>query len=169
MGATYLDEKGTEIPIIMGCYGIGINRIMAAAIESAHDANGIIWPLAIAPYQVALVPLSVNSAAVMEATAGIEKVLAAAGIDVLTDDRAMNPGVKFKDADLIGIPLRVVIGDRGLKEGTIELKWRSETAAKNVPLASAAETVLAELANARTRHDALCRQRIAERAGKRAS
>ena len=130
MGARYLDEKGTEIPIIMGCYGIGINRIMAGAIEAGHDGNGIIWPLAIAPYQVVLVPLQVTSAAVLETTAAIEKALEAAGIDVLTDDRDLRPGVKFKDVDLIGIPLRVVIGDRGLKEGAIELKWRSETAAK---------------------------------------
>ena len=84
---------------------------------------------------------------------------------MLTDDRDLRPGVKFKDVDLIGIPLRVVIGERGLKEGAIELKWRSEAAAKNVPLASAAEGILAELAEARARHDALCRQRIAERAG----
>ena len=165
MGATYLDEKSTEIPLIMGCYGIGINRIMAAAIEAGHDANGILWPLALAPYQVALIPLQVNNAAVNETTDALEKALEAAGIDVLTDDRDLRPGVKFKDVDLVGIPLRVVIGERGLKEGSIEVKWRSESAAKNLPLATAAEVILAELAGARARHDAYCRERIAARAG----
>jgi prolyl-tRNA synthetase len=169
MGATYSDEKGVEIPIIMGCYGIGINRIVAAAIEAGHDANGIVWPLSLAPYQVALVPLQVNNAEVMEITAKLERDLEAAGIDVLTDDRDQRPGVKFKDVDLIGIPLRVVIGERGLKEGSIEVKWRTETAARNVPAATAGEDVLAELAEARARHDATCRERIVARAGTKAS
>ena len=169
MGATYLDEKGSEIPLIMGCYGIGINRIMAAAIEAGHDANGIVWPLALAPYQVALIPLQVNNAAVNDATEALEKALGAAGIDFLTDDRDLRPGVKFKDVDLVGIPLRVVIGERGLKEGSIEVKWRNESAAKNLPLATAAEGILAELAGARARHDAYCRERIAVRAGARPS
>src|SRR4051794_39354944 len=169
MKATYLDEKGTEVPIIMGCYGIGINRIMAAAIEAGHDANGILWPLSLAPYQVALVPLQVNNPAVMETTARIEKELEAAGIDVLTDDRDQRPGVKFKDMDLIGVPLRIVIGERGLKEGSIEVKWRTETSARNLPSATAGEAVLAELADARARHDATCRERIAARAGAKSS
>jgi prolyl-tRNA synthetase len=169
MGANYLDEKSTGIPIIMGCYGIGINRIMAAAIEASHDVNGIVWPLAIAPYQVALVPLQVNNQAVIDLTATLEKELEAAGIDVLTDDRDLRPGVKFKDVDLIGIPLRVVIGERGLKEGSIEVKWRTEPTARNLPAAKAGEGVLAELAEARARHDATCRERIAARAGAKAS
>lgn len=169
MGATYLDEKGTEIPIIMGCYGIGINRIMAGAIEAGHDANGIIWPLALAPYQVIVVPLQVTNSAVMETTEAIEKHLEAAGVDVLTDDRDLRPGVKFKDVDLIGIPLRVVVGERGLKDGAIEIKWRGEAAAKNIPLAKAGEEILAELNRARERHDAFCKRRIAERAEGRAS
>jgi prolyl-tRNA synthetase len=164
MGATYLDEKGTEIPIIMGCYGIGINRIMAAAIEAGHDANGILWPLAIAPYQVVLAPLQVTNSEVMEVTGRLEAALEAAGLDVLTDDRDLRPGVKFKDVDLIGIPLRVVIGERGLKEGTIEVRWRNETAGKNLPLARAAEGIQQELADARARNEAYCRQRIAKRA-----
>jgi prolyl-tRNA synthetase len=164
MGATYLDEKSTEIPIIMGCYGIGINRIMAAAIEASHDANGIIWPLPLAPYQVALIPLQVNNQAVLDTTYKIEKQLEATGIDVLTDDRDQRPGFKFKDVDLIGIPLRVVIGERGLKEGSIEIKWRGDATAKNVPLAAAADEVLAELTSARSRHESYCRERIATRA-----
>jgi prolyl-tRNA synthetase len=169
MGATYLDEKGTEIPIIMGCYGIGINRIMAAAIEAGLDDNGIIWPLAIAPYQVVLAPLLVTNPAVMETTEALEQALGAAGVDVLTDDRDLRPGVKFKDVDLIGIPLRVVIGERGLKEGKVEVKWRNEKESRNLPAATAAEGILAELAAARNKQDAYCRERIAARAGVRPS
>ena len=165
MGATYLDEKGVEIPIIMGCYGIGINRIMAAAIEAGHDDNGIIWPLSLAPYQVSLIPLQVNKAEVMDLTRKLEQELEAAGVDVLTDDRDQRPGVKFKDVDLIGVPLRVVIGERGLKDGSIEVKWRHEAAARNLPLATAVEAILAELAGAKARHDAYCRERIAARSG----
>ena len=165
MGATYLDEKGVEIPIIMGCYGIGINRIMAAAIEAGHDDNGIIWPLSLAPYQVSLIPLQVNKAEVMDLTRELEQELEAAGVDVLTDDRDQRPGVKFKDVDLIGVPLRVVIGERGLKDGSIEVKWRHEAAARNLPLATAVEAILAELAGAKATHDAYCRERIAARSG----
>ena len=165
MGATYLDEKGVEIPIIMGCYGIGINRIMAAAIEAGHDDNGIIWPLALAPYQVSLIPLQVNKVEVMDLTRKLEQELEAAGVDVLTDDRDQCPGVKFKDVDLIGVPLRVVIGERGLKDGSIEVKWRHEAAARNLPLATAAQAILAELARAKATHDAYCRERIAARSG----
>ena len=93
----------------MGCYGIGINRIVAGAVEAAHDSNGILWPLALAPYHVVVVPLQVQNAAVMEHALALEKALTAAGFDVLVDDRDQRPGVKFKDADLIGVPLR----DRG--------------------------------------------------------
>ena len=133
----------------MGCYGIGINRIMAAAIEAGHDDNGIIWPLSLAPYQVSLIPLQVNKAEVMDLTRKLEQELEAAGVDVLTDDRDQRPGVKFKDVDLIGVPLRVVIGERGLKDGSIEVKWRHEAAARNLPLATAVEAILAELAGAK--------------------
>jgi prolyl-tRNA synthetase len=169
MGANYLDEKSKEIPIIMGCYGIGINRIVAAAIEAGHDANGILWPLPLAPYEVALVPLQVNNTAVMEIVETLERELKAAGIDVLTDDRDLRPGVKFKDVDLIGIPLRVVVGERGLKDGTIEVKWRAEGEAKHLPLASAGEGIRAELAAARARHELYCRERMAQRAGARSA
>ena len=167
MGATYLDEKGNEIHAIMGCYGIGINRILAGAVESSNDPNGIIWPLPLAPYQVVLVPLQVQNAAVLEQTATLEKSLTATGLEVLTDDRDQRPGVKFKDADLIGIPLRVVIGERGLKDGTIELKWRTEAAARQIPAAQAAELILAEIAGARERHAAACQERIKARAAAR--
>ena len=156
MGATYLDEKGNEVLIIMGCYGIGINRIVAGAVEAAHDANGILWPLALAPYHVVVVPLQVQNAAVMEHALELEKALAAAGLDVLVDDRDQRPGVKFKDADLIGVPLRVVVGERGLKDGTIEVKWRDQSEAKHIPAATAAEAIIAEIAAARQKHEASC-------------
>jgi prolyl-tRNA synthetase len=163
MGATYLDEKGQEIPIIMGCYGIGINRIMAAAIEAGHDDHGIIWPLSLAPYEVAVIPLQVQNRSVVEIAERLEADLESAGVEVLLDDRDQRPGVKFKDVDLIGIPLRVVIGERGLKEGSVEIKWRGQSDASNLPLATAAAEVLRELAAARSRHEAMCRERRAAR------
>jgi prolyl-tRNA synthetase len=166
MGATYLDEKGNETHVIMGCYGIGINRIVAAAVEAAHDANGILWPQAIAPYDVLIVPLQVQSAAVMEQTAILESALASTGLDVLVDDRDQRPGFKFKDADLIGIPLRVVISERGLKEGKIEIKWRHESEAKQLQ-ATATEAwpaILAEYEAAQIRHDDWCEERSRARA-----
>lgn len=164
MGATFLDDKGTEVPLIMGCYGIGVNRILAAAVEAGHDANGIIWPFALAPYHVVLVPLQTQNAAVMETTEALERQFTAAGLDVLTDDREQRPGFKFKDADLIGIPLRVVIGERGLKDGTVEVKWRTDHAPRHVPVATAGEAILAEIASVRSKHEAHCAQRCASRA-----
>jgi prolyl-tRNA synthetase len=169
MGATYLDEKGNEVHAIMGCYGIGINRILAGAVESGNDSNGIVWPLPLAPYQVLIVPLQVQNSTVMDQAIGLEKSLTAAGVEVLTDDRDQRPGVKFKDADLIGVPLRVVVGERGLKDGTIELKWRTELAARQIPAASAAEMILAELAATKERLSAFCQERITARAAARAS
>jgi prolyl-tRNA synthetase len=162
MNATFLDEKGASASIVMGCYGIGVNRILAAAVESCHDDNGIVWPLAIAPYDVALVILTgkdaTKNAEVEQTATALAQSLEAAGVDVLIDDRDLRPGVKFKDVDLIGIPLRVVVGERGLKDGAIELKWRDESAPFTVPLATAADGILAALkarkdADAARRHD----------------
>ncbi len=164
MNATYLDDKGQEHPVIMGCYGIGINRILASAVEAGHDANGILWPLALAPYEVIVVPLQANNEAVMKVAEEITAALEAAGADVLLDDRDHRPGVKFKDADLIGIPLRVVIGERGLKDGTIEIKWRTDAQPRTAPLATAAEAVIAELKSAREAHDKNCHERQTSRA-----
>jgi prolyl-tRNA synthetase len=169
MGATYLDEKGNEVHIIMGCYGIGINRIVAAAVEAGNDKNGIVWPLTLAPYQVLVIPLQVQNAAVLEQALALEKSLTGAGLDVLTDDRDQRPGVKFKDADLIGIPLRVVIGERGLKDGTFELKWRDQPEPKNIPASTAVDTILAEISAANERHAVLCEQRLKARAAARKS
>jgi prolyl-tRNA synthetase len=164
MGASILDEKGQSIPLIMGCYGIGVNRILAAAVEAGHDENGIIWPIALSPYQVLLVPLQITNEAVMAAAQALEKQLEAAGVDVLMDDRDQRPGFKFKDGDLIGIPLRVVVGERGLKEGTIELKLRTEPAAQQVPAASAAEAILGILEQERRKLAATCDARRVQRA-----
>jgi prolyl-tRNA synthetase len=167
MGATYLDEKGKEVLFIMGCYGIGINRIVAAAIEAGHDDNGIIWPLSLAPYHVEVIPLQVQNAAVIDQSLALEKSLAAAGLDVLVDDRDQRPGFKFKDADLIGSPLRVVVGERGLKEGTVEIKWRAQAEPKLIPATAAAQRILAEIDEARTRHEASCQERRQARAASR--
>jgi prolyl-tRNA synthetase len=145
MGAHFLDDKGHEIAVIMGCYGIGVNRIVAAAVEAGHDENGIIWPLTLAPYHVLIAPLQLNNEAVMSAAQALEESLEKAGYDVLVDDRDQRPGFKFKDADLIGIPLRVVISERGLKEGTIEVKWRTDSAAHTISAATSDGAILAEL------------------------
>ncbi len=126
MGATYSDEGGAEHPMQMGCYGIGVTRILAAVVEQNHDDNGIIWPMAIAPYHVMLLPLQTQDAEVLAVAERLYTELKAAGVEVLLDDRDLRPGNKFKDADLIGIPLRVNIGSRGVKDGQVELKLRTE-------------------------------------------
>lgn len=148
MGAVVLDEKGQEVPLIMGCYGIGVNRIVASAVEAGHDDNGIVWPLPIAPYHVLIVPLQIANEAVLATCEEIRSALAGAGFDVLIDDRDQRPGFKFKDADLIGIPLRVVIGERGLKDGKVEVKWRTDAAAHTVDATGAGEAIVAELREA---------------------
>ncbi len=126
LGATVLNEHGKATMLSMGCYGIGVSRTVAAAIEQNHDDNGIIWPEAIAPFQVAIVPLKMEkSEAVREAADNLYKTLMDAGFDVLMDDRKASPGVKFKDMELIGIPHRIVLSDRGLASGIIEYKYRS--------------------------------------------
>jgi prolyl-tRNA synthetase len=127
--------------MIMGCYGIGVNRIVAAMAETSFDENGLIWPLSIAPYQVLIIPLNVTEAETMSLAERYYAELQAAGVDVLLDDRDARAGFKFKDADLIGIPLRIVIGGKGLKEGQIELKWRWAPQAVKAPVDTAMATV----------------------------
>ncbi len=126
MKAEYLDKNGKAKPLIMGCYGIGLNRIMAAAVESSHDDDGIIWPMSIAPFQVLILALDPRKSDVMETAGKIHDELVAAGIDVLFDDRDERAGFKFKDADLIGIPVRITVGRKALAEGVVELKDRSD-------------------------------------------
>ncbi len=128
MAATVVDENGQSRPMVMGCYGIGITRIVAAAIEQNNDERGIIWPAAIAPFQVALVPINLRkSQRIREASEKIYSDLTAAGFEVLFDDRDATPGVKFAEVDLIGIPHRIVVAERGLDKGTLEYKYRTAT------------------------------------------
>ena len=141
MGATFLDENGKSQTITMGCYGIGVNRIVAGMIETSFDEKGIIWKMGLAPCQVEIVALDMRSDQVREAAETLEAGLEESGIEVLYDDRDATAGVKFNDADLIGLPLRVTIGGRGLKKGVVELKRRDSDEVQMVPLESAVETV----------------------------
>jgi prolyl-tRNA synthetase len=142
MAATVLDVDGKATTMYMGCYGIGVTRVVAAAIEQNHDANGIIWPDAIAPFQVVLVPINYQSSeSVRTAADGLYAEFAAAGFDVLLDDRDARPGVKFADSELWGIPHRIVIGDRGLKAGTLEYRHRRDSAATEIAAGTAVEHV----------------------------
>jgi prolyl-tRNA synthetase len=124
MGATFLDDQGKEKEIIMGCYGIGVGRAVAAAIEQSHDQNGIIFPIPIAPFQVLILPVNVKIDFLREMAEQLYQNLSAKGIEVLYDDREETPGVKFKDADLLGIPLRLTLGEKNLKKGLMEIKKR---------------------------------------------
>jgi prolyl-tRNA synthetase len=140
--ATYLDAQGQEHPMEMGCYGIGITRTVAAAIEQHHDANGIIWPMPLAPAPVAIVPVNWNDSAIRQTAENLYTQCLTAGVDVLLDDRDERPGVKFKDIDLLGIPLRITIGNKTLARGMVELKRRAETQASEVTLDSVVDAVL---------------------------
>ncbi|MFC0254321.1 proline--tRNA ligase [Massilia consociata] len=135
MGATFLDEAGKPAPLQMGCYGIGVTRILGAAIEQNYDDKGIIWPDAIAPFELALCPMGLDrSEMVKEQTEKLYAELLAAGVDVIVDDRGLRPGAMFADWELIGVPHRVVIGERGLKEGNLEYQGRRDEAATSVPV-----------------------------------
>jgi prolyl-tRNA synthetase len=139
MQATFLDEAGQARPMEMGCYGIGVSRIVAAAIEQGNDDKGIVWPLAIAPFQVAIAPIGYErSEAVREAADQLHDELDASGIEVLLDDRGERPGVMFADLELIGLPYRVTIGERGLKDGKVEVQGRTASKPVNVDLQNAA-------------------------------
>ena len=135
LGATYLDERGQQHPIVMGSYGIGPARIAAAAVEQRHDADGIVWPWAIAPLQVHLIPVSTKDAGQMAAAEQLYRELGAAGFEVLMDDREERAGVKFKDADLLGLPIRVTIGNALAKEGVVEIRARATREDRRVPRA----------------------------------
>ncbi|WOJ91973.1 proline--tRNA ligase [Congregibacter variabilis] len=147
MNAKVLDENGRNVTISMGCYGIGVSRIVASAIEQNHDERGIIWPGAMAPFQLAIVPLNMHkSAAVAEAAEALHAQCLEQGIEVLMDDRNERPGVKFADMELLGIPHRVVIGDRSLAEGEVEYQGRRDSEAQRVALADALNFVTRQLA-----------------------
>jgi prolyl-tRNA synthetase len=143
LNATFLDEAGQTQLMIMGCYGIGVSRTMAATIEQNYDQNGIKWPLAIAPYQLHLIPVSPEQ---LEVTAEIYQKLQDARVEVLMDDRNERPGVKFKDADLIGIPVRVTVGPKGLAQGEVEVKYRQDGREERWPLGQVVEKMKAYLA-----------------------
>ncbi|MGH7549552.1 MAG: proline--tRNA ligase [Gemmatimonadota bacterium] len=133
MDATFLDEEGRQQPFLMGCYGLGITRTVAAAIEQGHDEKGIVWPVSIAPYEIEVIPLNMDSAVVVETAERIYGECRETGLDTLLDDRPDRAGSKFADADLIGIPWRIVVGERGLEEGTVELVERRTRVAEKVP------------------------------------
>ncbi|MEM8607937.1 MAG: proline--tRNA ligase [Myxococcota bacterium] len=134
MNATFLNEDGESHSVVMGCYGIGVTRLIAAIIEQHHDENGIRWPVQVAPYEVIVTPIGKDEAPLAKATE-IYDALRSDGVEVLLDDRSERPGVKFKDADLLGIPVRITIGSRGLEKGAAELKARTGTDSEDVPLA----------------------------------
>src|SRR3954471_22596415 len=140
-GAVYTDDKKQSHLMVMGCYGIGISRTLQAVIEQSNDADGIIWPWHVAPWQVLIVNMDPADAAASEVAKKLALAAEAAGADVLIDDRNERPGVKFKDADLIGLPLRLTVGGRGLKEGIFELKWRTSKEVSKVAVADAEVTV----------------------------
>ena len=138
MNATYLNQDGERMLPVMGCYGIGLERLLAAVVQANHDDHGIVWPPSVAPYDVHIVAIGANREDVSGALQGLEAALSEAGLSCLSDDRDERPGVKFNDADLIGAPLRITLGPRGLRDGEVELKLRSEAEARNAPLESAA-------------------------------
>lgn len=142
LGANYLDENGKSHPMVMGCYGIGVSRTLQAVIEQSHDANGIVWPVSVAPFEVLITVLNPGDEECMKHAAAIRGTLESKGLDVLLDDRDERPGFKFKDADLLGLPLRVTIGARGLAKGNIELKARTDEAFTAVPAPEAAGAAL---------------------------
>jgi len=137
MGAVFLDEEGIERPIVMGCYGIGVGRTVAAAIEQNHDENGIIFPIPLAPFEVVILPLQMQEPEVVTASEKMYRELSESGLDVLLDDRDLRAGVKFNDADLLGTPIRVTVGMRNLKMGQLEMKLRPEKQSSQVPLQEA--------------------------------
>ncbi|HEY5020129.1 MAG TPA: His/Gly/Thr/Pro-type tRNA ligase C-terminal domain-containing protein, partial [Steroidobacteraceae bacterium] len=146
MNAAILDEAGAPVKMLMGCYGIGVTRIVAAAIEQNHDDRGIIWPDPIAPFHVVLVPLNMDKSAQVRAAAdALYAQFGEAGIEVLYDDRDARPGVKFADAELLGIPHRIVIGERGLKAGTLEYRHRRASDSEDFPQHEALDFIRSRL------------------------
>ncbi|NEQ34058.1 MAG: proline--tRNA ligase, partial [Leptolyngbya sp. SIO4C5] len=140
LGATYTNEAGEEVPLVMGCYGVGVSRLAQAAVEQSYDKDGIIWPVAIAPYQVIVVIPNIADSKQVEAAEQLYADLQAAGIETLLDDRDERAGVKFKDADLIGIPFRVVTG-RSLKDGKVEVVKRASHESADMPIAEVVGTL----------------------------
>ena len=150
MGCTYLDQQGKAQPMVMGCYGIGVTRLLGAAIEQGHDEKGIIWPISMAPFEVVICPMGYEkSDAVKAACDQLHAELLAAGIDVILDDRNERPGAMFADWELIGAPFRVVIGDRGLADSQVEFKGRTDAESQNIPLADIKAKVITAVQTAK--------------------
>jgi prolyl-tRNA synthetase len=146
MRCTYLDQQGKAQPMVMGCYGIGVTRLLGAAIEQGHDERGIIWPISMAPFEVVICPMGYDkSEAVKTACDQLHNELLAAGIDVILDDRNERPGAMFADWELIGAPFRVVIGDRGLADAQVEFKGRTDAESQNIPLVDIKAKVIAAI------------------------
>lgn len=145
MQAVYLDQDGVSRPVVMGCYGIGVGRTMAAAIEQNHDDAGIIWPVQIAPFQVMLLNLDAQDAQAEETADAVYEALQVEGVEVLYDDTSERAGFKFKDADLLGLPLQVIIGKRSLSQGKIDLKKRVDGTRNSIPIAEVVQAVTQEL------------------------
>jgi prolyl-tRNA synthetase len=145
LGANFLDENGKSHPAVMGCYGIGVSRTLQAVIEQSNDANGIIWPISVAPFELLITVLSPKDETCMKLAEDIKTLLEAQGVDVLLDDREERPGFKFKDADLLGLPLRLTIGERGLAKGEVELKARTDKDFEAIPAEVAAVRVFEKI------------------------
>ncbi|MBI4498669.1 MAG: proline--tRNA ligase, partial [Chloroflexi bacterium] len=134
LGATFLDREGQQRPCIMGCYGIGVGRVLGAAVEQNHDERGILWPAAIAPFHIYLAALSMDQPEIAEQATSAYQAFTKAGLEVLFDDRVETPGVKFNDADLLGLPVRVTVSPRTLRNDAAEIKGRLEAEGRQVPL-----------------------------------
>ena len=141
MGATFMDENGKEKPFLMGCYGVGVSRTLAAVVEQHNDENGIAWPMSIAPAHVCIVPLTVKDDMVQPAAEKLAADLAELGLEVVIDDRKERAGVKFAEADLMGWPLQVIVGKRGLAEGKVEIKRRATGERRDISLDTLTEVL----------------------------
>ena len=151
MDCTYLDQQGKAQPMVMGCYGIGVTRLLGAAIEQGHDERGIIWPISMAPFEVVICPMGYEKSEPVKAACDqLHKELVAAGIDVILDDRNERPGAMFADWELIGAPFRVVIGDRGLADSQVEFKGRTDAESQNIPLTQIKDKVIAAVQAAKS-------------------
>ncbi len=150
MGCTYLDQQGKSQPMVMGCYGIGVTRLLGAAIEQGHDERGIIWPISMAPFEVVICPMNYDKSEQVKAAADqLHEQLIAAGIDVILDDRGERPGAMFADWELIGAPFRVVIGERGLVDAQVEFKGRTDAESQNISITEIKDKVIAAVNSAK--------------------
>jgi prolyl-tRNA synthetase len=143
LGGHYTDENGEQHPMIMGCYGIGVSRIVTAVAEEFHDEHGLAWPLSLAPFRVHVIAMPGDQS--VAAAAKLCDELAAAGVDVLVDDREGRPGVKFADADLVGMPMQLIVGSKGIAKGIVERKWRATGERDELPLETAVATIVADV------------------------